>query len=81
MARDLKNDPAAVLEELGLPQEQVKLVRVAVKSRTDPFAVTEILDLTPEQKSAVNLAKRMTLSPEEAALDMMHDGEMKNKLK
>lgn len=80
MARDLKNDPAAVLEELGMEIEQVKLVRVAFKVRTDPFAVTEILELTAEQKSVIDMARRMTLSPEEALLDIVPGGAMKDSL-
>ena len=48
MAQNLKKDPATALEDLGLPKEQTKLVRVSIKIKDDPFAVTEILDLTPE---------------------------------
>ena len=68
MGSNLQEDPIGVLEEAGVPEDQVSQLRMAKKLADDPMEALEMAGLPPQQVKALKLAKLFKDDPEAAAL-------------
>ena len=68
MGSNLQEDPIGVLEEAGVPEDQVSQLRMAKKLCDDPMEALEMAGLPPQQVKTLKLAKLFKDDPEAAAL-------------